>query len=334
MFQFYKILFFLSLIIGSLIAVSSYSWLSMWMGLEINLLSIIPLLKDSKNIYPSEAAFKYFITQALASSILLFSIILKFNISEFFFNNQFSLIFNSALFIKMGAAPFHSWFPEVAEGLNWMNNFILMTWQKLAPMIILFSNQFFSWFFISVIIFSSLIGGIMGLNQVSLRKILAYSSINHIAWMLSSMLYNQTIWLFYFLIYTLISLSIILLFNQFKMYYFPQLFQWGNQNKSLKFSLMVNFLSLGGLPPFLGFLPKWLVINSLVNNNFYSLSFFLIVLTLIPLFFYLRLIFPSLMINTNETLTFKSSPKKIFLMLSNFVSIFGLLICTLIFNYI
>nr|AXS66161.1 NADH dehydrogenase subunit 2 [Cerambycidae sp. 9 KM-2017] len=332
MVKFYKILFFSTLIMGTLIAISSYSWLSMWMGLEINLLSIIPLLKDSKNIFPSESALKYFITQAMASSILLFSIILSFNLNELVMKENFNLIFNLAMFIKMGAAPFHSWFPEVAEGLNWMNNFILMTWQKLAPMTILFYTQNITWFFIFVIIFSALIGGLIGLNQTSLRKIMAYSSINHISWMLSSMLFNQTIWSFYFFIYTLISFSIMILFNQFQMFYLIQISQLINSNKTIKLSLLLNFMSLGGLPPFLGFLPKWLVVNNLINNNFYLLSLILIVLTLIPLYFYLRLIFPSMMINSSEFLIFSNFSTILVMLLTNIISLSGLLFCTLTFN--
>nr|AXS66452.1 NADH dehydrogenase subunit 2 [Cerambycidae sp. 5 KM-2017] len=332
MIKFYKLLFFMTLLSGSLIAISSYSWLSMWMGLEINLLSIVPLLKDSKNSFPSESALKYFITQAMASSILLFSIIMTFNLNEFVIKENLNLIFSLAIFIKMGAAPFHSWFPEVAEGLNWMNNFILMTWQKLAPMAILFYTQNFSLFFVIIIIFSAFIGGIIGLNQISLRKIMAYSSINHISWMLSSMMFNQSIWSFYFFIYTLISFSIMIVFNEFKLFYFNQIFQFSNFKKTMKFSILANFMSLGGLPPFLGFLPKWLVVNNLINNNFYTLSVILIIFTLIPLFFYLRLIFPTMMLTTNETLIQPFSTKTLILLFSNFLTFSGLVTCTLIFN--
>nr|YP_010137187.1 NADH dehydrogenase subunit 2 [Apriona germarii]QWM97259.1 NADH dehydrogenase subunit 2 [Apriona germarii] len=336
MFNLYKILFFITLIFGSLIAISSYSWLSMWMGLEINLLSIIPLLSNSKNLYPSEAALKYFITQTLASSILLFSIILALNLKEYFSENMIflNMILNSALLTKIGAAPFHAWFPEVLEGLNWMNSLLMLTWQKLAPMVLIFYNCKLSSFFLSIILLSTIISGILGLNQMSLRKIMAYSSINHISWMLASMMNSQYIWLIYFIIYSVISLNIILILNLNQIFYLNQLFNSLNSMKMMKLIFMFNFFSLGGLPPFLGFFPKWLVINNLVQHNFFLLSFFLIIFTLITLFFYLRITFSTFVINSNEVLIFTPIKMNYLIMFFNFLSLSGLLICTLIFNYI
>nr|YP_009050453.1 NADH dehydrogenase subunit 2 [Monochamus alternatus]AIG22807.1 NADH dehydrogenase subunit 2 [Monochamus alternatus] len=336
MLNLYKILFFLTTIIGTLITISSYSWLSMWMGLEINLLSIIPLLKDSNNMFPSESALKYFITQSLASSILLLSIILSLNLKEFFMENfQFlTLIMNSALLTKMGAAPFHAWFPEVMEGLNWMTGLLMLTWQKIAPMILIFYSCNLSMFFLLIILISTIFSGILGLNQISLRKILTYSSINHISWMLASMLYSQVTWMIYFSIYSLITFNIVIIFNFLKIFYLNQLFSSLNYSKSLKFSFLLNFLSLGGLPPFLGFFPKWLVINNLILNKFYFLSLLLILFTLITLFFYLRICFSTIMLNTKETLIYIPKKLNFKIFLINFISLSGLLICTLILNYV
>nr|QVM79283.1 NADH dehydrogenase subunit 2 [Rhagium fortecostatum] len=335
MFKFYKILFFKTLIIGTLISISSYSWMSMWMGLEINLLSMIPLLSDEKNIYPSESALKYFITQSLASIILLFSIIMMLNLKEFFPQNSnfyMMIIMNSALFTKMGAAPFHAWFPEVMEGLNWMNCLLMLTWQKVAPMILLMYNLKMTLFMSCVIIFSSVISGILGLNQISLRKIMAYSSINHIGWMIASMLNFSIIWIIYFFIYSIITINIISIFKLFNIFYLKQLFNTLNFNKNLKFFFMLNFLSLGGLPPFLGFFPKWLTVNNLIFSNFLVITLLLIVFTLITLFFYLRITFMSLTMNYNENLIFISKKNNFFIFLMNLISLMGLMICTLIFN--
>lgn len=306
----------------------------MWIGLEINLLSFIPLIKSHNNIFPAEATLKYFITQALASAIILFSIILILNSSDFIQTNLnyiHNLIINSALITKIGAAPFHAWFPEVADGLNWINNLILITWQKIAPIIILIYN-FNSLFFRIIIIICSLIRGILGLNQVRLRKLMAYSSINHIAWILARILNYKIIWFRYFLIYSFILLSIILLFNHFKIYYIKQLFISLNINKTLKIFFILNFLSLGGLPPFLGFLPKWLVINNLVENKFYSLRLILIVLTLVTLFFYLRITFSTITIIINE-ICLKSTKLKInWIILFNALNLMRLFLCTIIFR--
>nr|APX39689.1 NADH dehydrogenase subunit 2 [Aphthona euphorbiae] len=329
-------LFFNSMIIGTLITISSYTWFSMWIGLEINLLSIIPLFKSHKNIYPVEATLKYFITQALASTIILFTIIISMNLTEYISNNfnyWLMMIMNSALLTKLGAAPFHAWFPEVMEGLNWMNNLILLTWQKLAPMILIMYNLNMFFFFSIIIIFSSIISGILGMNQMSLRKIMAYSSINHIAWMLASMLNLNSIWFMYFSIYTIISINIIVIFYYMNVYFLPQLFSILNSNKLIKLMFMFNFFSLGGLPPFLGFFPKWMVVNNLTDNNLYWLSFILIIFTLITLFYYIRLMFPSLTLNTQETILKQSNFTNYKIISFNIITLSSLMICTNLYNY-
>nr|QIV24536.1 NADH dehydrogenase subunit 2 [Olethrius laevipennis] len=331
--KFYKIMFSTTLILGTLIAVSSYSWLSMWIGLEINLLSLIPLLSDPNNSYPSESALKYFITQALASTIFLFSIVTSLNFDEIFsldLNYYLMLTTNSAILTKMGAAPFHAWFPEVLEGLDWVNALIMLTWQKLAPMVILMYNMKMTLFLSSIIVSSAVIGGVLGLNQVSLRKIMAYSSINHIGWMIGSMMNSQTIWMIYFLTYSIITINIVVIFLSINSFYLKQLFNSMNENKLIKFFFNLNFLSLGGLPPFLGFFPKWLTINNLVINNFLVLSVLLILSTLITLFFYLRITFSTIVLNSSEPILPKTRAKMFFITISNFLALAGLVTCTLI----
>nr|QNP09753.1 NADH dehydrogenase subunit 2 [Ochthebius sp. IBE<ESP> AN76] len=334
MFNMYKLLFMTSLMMGTLISISSYSWLGMWIGLEINLLSIIPLFSNSKNMMNNEATLKYFITQVLASTILLFSIIMmSMNFIEYW-NNNLNLIFNSSLLTKMGAAPFHFWFPEVMEGLNWSNCLILLTWQKIAPMILIMYNKNMMMFFFLIIMFSMLISGIMGINQISMRKILAYSSINHLGWMISSMLFMESIWMIYFITYAIISINMILIFKMFNIFFMKQLFIILNKNYMLKMFFIMNFLSLGGLPPFLGFLPKWLTIQTLVENNLVFMSIFMVIMTLMTLYFYIRITFSTLMINMNELNYYiKNWFKNWTLMVFNFLSLTGLISITLIFNF-
>nr|AXS65088.1 NADH dehydrogenase subunit 2 [Cucujoidea sp. 8 KM-2017] len=330
--KFYKILFFLTLIFGTMMTISAYSWFSMWMGLEINLLSIIPLMKSNKNIYPSEAAIKYFSIQTIASSMILLSIILSLNFANFmYFENSINLMLTSGLLIKMGAAPFHSWFPEVMEGMNWNNSLIILIWQKIAPMILMLNYIELNEFIYLSIIFSSMISGILGINQISLRKILAYSSINHIGWMLASMLFSQSLWLIYFSIYSIISLNIILLFKMINIFNLHQLFYSLNSDKLIKFFFSLNFLSLGGLPPFLGFMPKWLTMNFLILNNFYLLALILIIFTLWTLYFYLRITFNSLTLNSYEMITYKKFKMNKFILMFNFLSLIGLVLSTYFF---
>nr|APX39823.1 NADH dehydrogenase subunit 2 [Apteropeda ovulum] len=329
-------LFFNTLIIGTLISISAYSWFSMWLGLEINLLSIIPLLKSNNSTFPAEASLKYFITQTLASTIILFTIIELMYLSETLMNINYwlTMMMNSALLTKMGAAPFHAWFPEVAEGLNWMNNFILLTWQKLAPMVLVMYNLNMFYFLSLIIILSSIISGILGINQVSLRKILAYSSINHIAWMLASMLNLKMTWLIYFFIYFFITLNIVILFHFLNTFYINQLMLSLNQNKLIKLLFVFNFFSLGGLPPFLGFLPKWLTIQNLTYNNFYSLSIILIIFTLITLFFYIRIMISTMTFSMQNSLIKSNKTTNFWIIFINMINLMGILICTNLFNYL
>nr|YP_010728554.1 NADH dehydrogenase subunit 2 [Helota yehi]WEA76640.1 NADH dehydrogenase subunit 2 [Helota yehi] len=328
--------FVISMMSGTLITISSYSWMSMWMGLEINLLSIIPLLSSEKNSYSNESTLKYFITQTLASTILMFSIISTLNLSEFITNNfnyYTIMIMNSAILTKMGAAPFHFWFPEIMEGLNWMNCFIMLTWQKIAPFVILMMNSKMTLFISLIIISSSMISGILGINQISLRKILTYSSINHIAWMISSLMNSQSIWIFYFITYFIITVNIIYMLKTLNIYYLKQLYNSMNSNKMFKILFIMNFLSLGGLPPFLGFFPKWLTIMNLTQNNFYMISVILITFTLVTLFFYLRLTFSTLTLSFNETPILLKNKFNFSFLMFNFVSLVGMILSTILFNF-
>lgn len=280
---------------------------------------------------------KYFLVQALASSIFFFSIILLMIsnnlIRERVYSRSFNLIIlNSSLLLKMGAAPFHFWFPEIIEGLRWINSLILITWQKIAPIILLSYSLKTTRIILFIIASCSIVGRIGGLNQTSLRKIIAFSSINHIGWIIASFLKNEIIWLIYFAIYSIISSTIILLMNSFKVFHLKQIFTLINGNILVKFRFIINLLSLGGLPPFLGFFPKWIIIQHL-RTNYRLILLIIIIMTLITLFFYLRIAYTSLVINHNEMnfIKTKTNVSKSNMFIS-FMSIIGLTICTLIFN--
>nr|ANJ70576.1 NADH dehydrogenase subunit 2 [Nebria brevicollis] len=336
----YKLIFLITLTMGTMITISSYTWLGTWIGLEMNLLSFIPLLKNKNNPLSSESSIKYFLVQALASTIFMFSILMMMMsinlISNIIINNLLLMMINSSLLMKMGAAPFHFWFPEIIDGMNWINSLILMTWQKIAPMILLSYTMKFENFIIIIILLSTLIGSIGGLNQTSLRKLLVYSSINHLGWMMSSFLNNEMIWIIYFIMYSFILMTFILLLKKFNVFYMKQMFSLMNKNSIIKFSMMLNLLSLGGLPPFLGFLPKWMIIQYL-SKNYMLLLLFMIGMTLITLFFYLRIAYTSLILNHNEInfnmLINIEMMNNLMIMLLSFLSINGLMICTLIFNF-
>nr|YP_010895145.1 NADH dehydrogenase subunit 2 [Iteaphila macquarti]WJW73671.1 NADH dehydrogenase subunit 2 [Iteaphila macquarti] len=335
-----KILFSLILMSGTMITISSNSWLGAWMGLEINLLSFIPLMNDTNNLMATEASLKYFLTQALASSILLFSIILsmlKINVTfqlNFNYIYMINMMTLSTLLLKSGSAPFHFWFPGVMEGLSWNNNLILMTWQKIAPLMLISYFSMKMMFFV-VILFSVLIGSLGGLNQTSLKKLMAFSSINHLGWMIAAMISTESLWMIYFLMYSFLSLTMIYFFNNFKVYHLNQLFSMFLESKSVKFIMFLNLLSLGGLPPFLGFFPKWMVIQYLTFNNHLFLMAMMTMMTLITLFFYLRICYSAFMLNYYEnnwyTQVNLNTNSMNFYFIISFISLSGLMFMNLIY---
>nr|YP_010272315.1 NADH dehydrogenase subunit 2 [Spastonyx nemognathoides]UKE80225.1 NADH dehydrogenase subunit 2 [Spastonyx nemognathoides] len=331
----YKILFFNSMMLGTLLAISSSSWLGMWMGLEINLLSIIPLMNSPKTPLSSEASLKYFITQTMASLILLLSIVLMMVSGKFItpmMNSTFMTLLNSALLTKLGAAPFHFWFPEVMEGLDWINCTILLTWQKIAPMILIMNNPPMENFLLIVILLSLMISTLMSLNQISLRKIMAFSSINHIAWMISASIVSFPVWTIYLLVYIIITMNLTFIFNESKIFFLSQIPSFMNQSKIIKLTMMINFLSLGGLPPFLGFMPKWFTINWMITNNYLVLALLLIIATLIMLFVYVRIMMTSMIVSHNEPKLFPVKLNKATPLMINFLTISSLISCTLMCN--
>nr|WAU48171.1 NADH dehydrogenase subunit 2 [Abrota ganga] len=328
-----KMFFLFTLFFSTLISISSNSWFGCWIGLEINLLSFIPLMTTPNNLLNSEASLKYFLTQSIASINFLFAILLSlFLMKNFYFNNFFSIIFNSTMFMKMGSIPFHFWFPNVMEGLSWFNCFILMTWQKITPMILLSYYMNLNYMYI-VMIFNVMIGAIGSFNQSSLRKLMAFSSINNLGWMLSAMAISENLWLIYFIFYMIFSFIICFMFYIINIFFINQLFFF-NMNFLIKISIMINFFSMGGLPPFLGFFPKWLVINYLLNNNFFIISLIFVLSSLILLFVYIRIIYSSLMFFSFKLKWFKIFIKNNFLILIyffNFISLLGMIISTIFF---
>lgn len=218
------------------------------------------------------------------------------------------------------------------EGLTWINALILITWQKIAPLILI-TYLNIKYLLLIRVILSVIIGAIGGLNQTSLRKLIAFSSINHLGWILRSLIIRESVWFIYFFFYSFLSFVLTFIFNIFKLFHLNQLFSWFVNRKILKFTLFINFLSLGGLPPFLGFLPKWLVIQQLTLCNQYFLLLIIIISTLITLFFYLRICYSAFIINYFENnwiikINIISSNTNIYLIIT-FFSIFGLFIISL-----
>nr|YP_009759741.1 NADH dehydrogenase subunit 2 [Phauda flammans]QIQ56353.1 NADH dehydrogenase subunit 2 [Phauda flammans] len=329
-----KMFFLFILFFSTLISISSNSWFGCWIGLEINLLSFIPLISNPNNMMMSEASLKYFLTQTIASINFLFMILMKMFLLNFFkFENLIMIMINSSLLMKIGSFPFHFWFPNIIEGLSWFNTFLLLTWQKISPMILL-SYYFNKNFIILIMMFNSIIGAIGGINQSSIRKLMVFSSINNLSWMLAAILISENLWLLYMFIYSFIISLMCYLFYMTNTFYINQMFLM-NFNSLIKILLTINFLSLGGLPPFIGFFSKWIIINFLLMNNFFILTFIFVMMSLIMLFFYIRIVYSSIMFNYLKMkwmkLMIKNNFLILFILLINMISILGIMLSTFFF---
>nr|WSP02072.1 NADH dehydrogenase subunit 2 [Dugong dugon] len=289
-----------TLAMGTMATMLSSNWLLAWMGLEMNMLAMIPILTMNPNPRSTEAATKYFLTQATASMLLMMAIMINFMLSGQWSitklpNTTVSSMALAALMMKLGLAPFHFWVPEVTQGTSLTSGMILLTWQKLAPLSILY--QIMPSVDITILtisgLLSILVGGWGGLNQTQLRKILAYSSIAHMGWMLIIMPYNPSLTILNLLIYILMTLSIfMIMMNNHSTSTLTLALLW-NKAPMMMILLTITLLSLGGLPPLSGFMPKWLIIHELTKNDSIILPMSMAMFALLNLYFYMRLIYSS-----------------------------------------
>nr|QSV10803.1 NADH dehydrogenase subunit 2 [Pseudoregma bambucicola] len=313
-----KIIFMIMLMFSSMITISSSNWFSMWMGLELNLFWFIPILNIKMSIYSIESSMKYFLIQTFASILLLMFMINK---SMFFINNNnFLLIL--PLLMKLSLMPFDLWLPSMIEGLNWFSSFIFLTWQKISPLIMIsYLNENKNLIFLIILIF---INSIFGINQNSIRKILAIWSINNSTWMLFAILLNETLWLNYFLIYSILNFFMINIFYKYKINYINQL-KFFNINLLFKLNLLMLILSNLGLPAMMGFLMKWMLIKNLLFNKMYLIMLMLIISTIINLLMYIKIMY-FLLFNFNIFNKWFLQKKNFFnfnfLMMINFFSLF------------
>nr|WNH21869.1 NADH dehydrogenase subunit 2 [Bothus lunatus] len=281
---------------GTTLTFASSHWLLAWMGLEINTLAIVPLMAQHHHPRAVEAATKYFLTQAAAAATLLFA-----TTTNAWMTGQWDIyqaahplttaLVAAALALKVGLAPLHSWLPEVLQGLDLTTGLILSTWQKLAPFALLLQVQAgpVSSALLLMGILSTLIGGWGGLNQTQLRKILAYSSIAHLGWMALVLQFSPSLSLLSLVLYILMTSSVFLTFKASKATTLNGLALSWSKTPALAATTPLLLLSLGGLPPLTGFMPKWLILHELTKQDLPALATIAALSALLSLYFYLRL---------------------------------------------
>nr|ATU75168.1 NADH dehydrogenase subunit 2 [Conirostrum cinereum] len=291
-----NLIFIISLAMGTTITISSNHWVLAWTGLEINTLAILPLISKSHHPRAIEAATKYFLTQAAASALVLFSSMTnawqtgQWDITQLTHPTS-CLILTAAIAMKLGLVPFHFWFPEVLQGSPLTTGLLLSTIMKLPPIALLYmtSPSLNPTLLTTLAILSTALGGWMGLNQTQIRKILAFSSISHLGWMTAVVIYNPKLTLLNFYLYVVMTVAVFLALNTMKVLKLSTLMTAWTKTPSLNAMLLLTLLSLAGLPPLTGFMPKWLIIQELTKQDMTSTATLIALLSLLSLFFYLRL---------------------------------------------
>nr|YP_010727730.1 NADH dehydrogenase subunit 2 [Myrrophis chinensis]WDZ67367.1 NADH dehydrogenase subunit 2 [Myrrophis chinensis] len=287
-----------SILLSTLLVTTATHWLMIWTCLEINTLSMIPIIAKSHHPRSTEASTKYFLTQTLASTTMLFAATTDAMSTS---NWEINLttepltmtIITAALMMKMAAAPFHFWLPEVSQGSTTMTTLILLTWQKIAPLTVLLvtHNETNMTLLLTSATLSIATGGLGAMNQTQLRKLLAYSSIAHTGWTIAILTMAPKISMLTFMVYLITTTPILLITNLTSSSSIKDIGNMWTSSPHLMLALSTSILSLGGLPPLTGFMPKWLILNKMTAMNMTIEATTMAMLSLISLFVYMRLMY-------------------------------------------
>nr|YP_009651366.1 NADH dehydrogenase subunit 2 [Stolephorus insularis]QCZ36011.1 NADH dehydrogenase subunit 2 [Stolephorus insularis] len=300
----------ISLGLGTTLTFMSSHWLLAWMGLEINTLAIIPLMAQKHHPRAVEATTKYFLIQATAAAMVLFAATCNAWIFGLWDINQtqhpiISSIMITALALKVGLAPLHLWLPEVLQGITLTTGLLLSTWQKLAPLALIMQTAESAYppLLTSLALCSTLVGGWGGLNQTQLRKILAYSSIAHLGWMILVSQMAPKMTLLALATYIVMTSAAFLTLNNINSTKTITLASTWTKTPALAALTCLILLSLGGLPPLTGFMPKWLIIQELASQGLAATATIIALTALLSLYFYLRLTYAVALTLSPQTTT-------------------------------
>nr|YP_009130780.1 NADH dehydrogenase subunit 2 [Ibalia leucospoides]AIK21706.1 NADH dehydrogenase subunit 2 [Ibalia leucospoides] len=326
----YTLLIFIMMMFFSVImGLNSNSMLFFWISIEINSMSFLPLMLFlNKNF--NDSFIKYFLIQSASSSMLLFFSLL----SMMFMSPEIMvyLFMILAILMKMGMFPFHYWYLNVLVNLSWLNYLILSIIQKILPFYFLnnvilmmsaskcFKNMKFFLYFI--IIMSSIISISLINSTTSIKMLFALSSLNHMTWMLLSMLTSMKIWVFYFSIYAFILISLIYSLMKLKIEFINELYILSNFNYIFKMIMTLFLIGLMSFPPLIGFFMKMFNMYMLTKYNMFCMVYILLLMSMIMFFYYLKLLLPCMMF-------FNMNMKNNFYMKINLIKFYYFLIMNL-----
>nr|APQ41684.1 NADH dehydrogenase subunit 2 [Cyrtodactylus rishivalleyensis] len=298
-----------SLAASTIITMSSNHWLMAWLGLELNTLSILPIIMKPHHPRAAEATTKYFLVQAAAATtILLASTTTAWQTGGWSITHAgpaTTLLITTAIMLKLGAAPTHLWYPQVLQGATMGTALVISTWQKIAPLTLLYMmhNHLNHTAMLAIGVASAMVGGWAGLNQTQTRTIMAFSSIAHVGWLITAMTISPNLTTLTMMVYALTTMATFLPLTTTATKTIADIgTTWPLSPPTLTMT-MVALMSLGGLPPMGGFMPKWLILKELSATGLMMLSTALLLATLPSLFFYVRLAYLAMLTTPPTTTT-------------------------------
>ena len=312
--------------LGMMVMVSAPHFVTLYLGLELlslSLYAMVALQRDSS--IATEAAMKYFVLGALASGMLLYGMSMVYGVTGSLAlggvaqallkgtSLQIPLVFGivfvvAGLAFKLGAVPFHMWVPDVYHGAPTAMTLFIGSAPKIAAFAFVvrilgqgLESQVAEWRDMLVIlaVLSMLVGNIAAIAQTNLKRMLAYSTISHMGFMLLGILagsqngYGSA--MFYVIVYALMSLGgfgmILLLsragFEADKLDDFKGL---NRRSPWLAFIMLLLMFSMAGIPPTVGFYAKLAVLQAVVQIHYVWLAVVAVVLSLVGAFYYLRIV--------------------------------------------
>lgn len=311
--------------IGMMVLISAHSLLTVYLGLELMSLSLYAMVAmDRDSILASEAAMKYFVLGALASGMLLYGMSMLYGVAEtldlgvlsertvaaedrlmFTFGLVFVLI---GIAFKLGVAPFHMWVPDVYQGAPTPVTLFIGSATKLAAFAMAIrlladglGGLADDWrlMLILLAVTSIALGNIVAIVQTNLKRMLAYSTIAHMGFLLLGILAANSIGyaasMFYVIVYALMSMGafgcIILLASATNESDQLQDFAGlARRSPWLAFLMMVLMFSLAGVPPFAGFWAKWFVLKEVISAGYAWLAAVAVFFSIIGAYYYLRVV--------------------------------------------
>ena len=300
------VLLVLIVLLGSLLLVSSVNWLSIYLALELQTLTLFILVAKKKNsVYSIEAGLKYFVLGAVSSGLFLFGCALLYGVSGemsiqginlLLIGDIGKILITVSLLFKLSVVPFHMWAPDVYEGAPTITTALLVIMPKIGVFSVLVQVGLVSNVVLFCGVLSIIYGAIGALNQTKIKRLLAYSGIGHMGFLLFGVgigsFESIQASLVYIIIYIIMSICVFLVLLSLKLIrvLIIEVSSLSRENPIMALTLALTFLSTAGVPPLVGFLGKWLILLSGVSSGYYLICMMIVVVSVIAGVYYVRVV--------------------------------------------